>query len=139
MLDMKEFRRLRERGESFQMANLAAQVKVTWDMLVEQGRVRLACEPDLEQYDDSYLETWGLTPRQLAHVRKELWDTIDRDGVWVYCSQVKEADGTWKTVDSIGSVIGSIDDTGYDVDLKYRAVVECAATVATSGLAAARL
>lgn len=120
MFDMNEFRRLRAEGHSLQYAYLAAHIREAWEDAEEEGLVRLHAVPD-EVYDDSYVDTWGLSPARAERAKRALWDTIDRDGVWVYFAQVNQ-DGTWETVDSIGGVIGDITASGYDVDLKYAAL-----------------
>ena len=88
-------------------------------------RVRLI--PDELEYDDSYLELarlclasrrealppnqcQDLLPQELETARRELWATIERNGVWVLVSEVAcHACGTWNVHNSCGAIIGAPD------------------------------
>lgn len=71
---------LRGKGYPASVAFYMAETFTLWEDLEEKGLVRLRCEPDDLPYDDSYLETWGLSPEQLKRARKELWERLERDG-----------------------------------------------------------
>ena len=79
-----------------------AEPRTTW-------RVRLV--PDELEYDDSYLECQDLSPEELAKARRELWATIEREGVWILVSEVTCCTcGTWNVHDSCCAIIGAPDD-----------------------------
>lgn len=93
------------------------------------GRAQICREPEIESYFDIYGEPEGyenakgerVTPEQ---EREDIIDLIDRDGLWIYFAQVEcKCCGQWKTVDSLGGIIGSLDDSGYHDDF-LRAIEE---------------
>lgn len=96
----------------------------------DNDKVRLCVAPEWENYFSVYGEPDGYTDADGNKVspedeHKNIADMIDRDGLWYYFSQVKCATcGQWSTVDGIGMVIGSIDDSGYKEDLLAAARAE---------------
>lgn len=84
---------------------------------------RIIAIPETENYFDVYGEPEGYETGTDEVVtaeqeRNDIVDMINRDGLWQYASQCRcPACGQWETVDSIGMVIGSLDDSGYREDL----------------------
>jgi len=80
---------------------------------------RLVVVADECMYDDSYIDTWSdLSEEQRNNVRKEIWELIDQDGVWLLDGQVKcIACGNWESIDSCGGFIGT--------EWKYSGYHEC--------------
>jgi len=86
-------------------------------------RVRLVWVPDQEVFDDSYIDTWtDQTEKKRERVRKELWDMIEREGVWGLASEVRcgECD-EWREVDSCWGFVGQ-DAHGYEYDIMQAAL-----------------
>ena len=89
---------------------------------LHDGRARICRAPEEESYFAVYGDPEGYTNADGIEVcadqeREEIIDLIDRDGLWYYFAQVRCACcGQWETVDSIGMVIGSLDETGYRDD-----------------------
>ena len=86
---------------------------------LHDGKARICRAPEQENYFDVFGEPEGYTNADGAEVssedeREEIYSLIDRDGLWVYFAQVKcPCCDQWKTVDSIGMVIGDLAPTGY--------------------------
>lgn len=80
---------------------------------------RVYIEVDEVPYDDSYIDTWDDTDEKKALLKKELWDRIERDGVWGVVGEVKcKACGAWEIVDAVGGFVGDDwKDSGYDTDV----------------------
>lgn len=95
----REYRKLRSRGYRAENAIRNARTKV-----------RLRMVPDEEQYDDSYLDTWGESEKKVAESRKKLWEQIEREGVWGLVGEYLDASGRWEEADSVWGIIGDDDD-----------------------------
>ena len=86
------------------------------------GRARICIAPEQESYFDVFGELEGYTNDEGEFVtpeqeREDIINLIHRDGLWCYFAQVKcECCGQWETVESIGMVIGELDN-GYREDL----------------------
>lgn len=119
-----EYARYRREGQTAQQALRSARVAVRFRELEAKGRARLVAQPEYEAHDDSYIETWGMGKGHEKAAKKRVHDLIDRKGLWMYTSQVKNRKGEWESVDSIGDVIGDIKDTGYDIDLMNAAITK---------------
>lgn len=119
------YRELREKDYPASQAWSMAQTFAAWEALEAQGLVRLTAEPDPLPYDDSYLDTWGLTPKKLDRARKELWKFLEREGVWVYTTETWDGH-EWQHADSIGGVDGEIWDA-YKEDLMREAISQVVA------------
>jgi len=80
------------------------------------GRARICIAPEQGNYSDVFGEPEGYTNSEGEFVtpeqeREEIVDLINRDGLWCYFAQVKcECCGQWKTIESIGMVIGELDN-----------------------------
>ncbi len=89
--------------------------------LEAQGLARIVAKEEQEPHDASYIDTWGESPEETARLKRETYETIEREGLWFYVSQIKRL-GRWEDVDSIGDVIGELDASGYGEDLRAAAV-----------------
>jgi hypothetical protein len=103
----REFRRLRNEGWLFKQALRTARDRSRLQGLIDRGLIALAVVPDCEMYDDSYLGTWDMSPRQLEHAKKKLWDRIEREGVWGIVSlwRARKSD-PWEEAGSCWSFVG---------------------------------
>lgn len=99
-----------------------AKIKAEFD---KRDDVRLVWIPDESTYDDSYIDTWtDQTPTQRARARKDLWDMIERDGVWGLVSEVRcDCCDDWRQVDSCWGFVGQ-DAHGYEYDIMAAALAE---------------
>jgi hypothetical protein len=85
-----------------------------WETLESIGLVRLRWVEDSEMFDDTFLETWGLSPARLASERKRLWDMIARDGVWGLQGEFRlSPESGWKSGDAVWGFVGT-DRNGYE-------------------------
>lgn len=89
---------------------MAAKSILRFKELEEEGRVRLRCEPELENYFSTYGEPEGYTNTNGKRVsakeeRAELVRIMDRDGLWWLCSEVWDGE-EWQHSDSIGMCMG---------------------------------
>lgn len=82
------------------------------------GPVRLRLEPEQEFYDDSYIDTWtDETQAYRDKVRKELWECIERDGVWGLIGEFWNGQ-EWEHADSCWGFVGDDwQNSGYDIDI----------------------
>lgn len=81
---------------------------------------KLEMEPDESRYDDSYIDTWNVSDKLKLKARKELWDLIEREGVWVVVSYYWDlAQGCWEVGGSVGGCVP--DGKHYEEDLKVEA------------------
>jgi len=94
-----------------------ARILTTFDASPAQ----LMWEPSYEDYDCSYLDTWGLSDSEVRRLRSELYEQIDRDGIWILTSKIPCKCGSWKIVDSISGLIGQ-DGAGYEFCLMQSAL-----------------
>ena len=93
-----------------------ARINYVFQQAVESEIARLRIVPDEELYDDSYLETWGLTDRQLEHHRTSLWNKIDSEGVWgIVCETKCQCCGSWGHSASCWGFVGQ----DFDLEVKY--------------------
>lgn len=121
---LNEYKRLRNRGWIAREALRAARIRDRYTDLENLGLVKIEAEPEFEIYDDSYIDTWKISPKKKAEEKKKLWQLIEREGCWIYTSYFRRDDESeWVAVDSVGMCIGDLDDCGYDVDL-MRAAIE---------------
>ena len=75
----------------------------------ETPLARVRVEADDDTVDDSFLDTWGLEPNELAKERAALWSSIERDGVWGFVAEWRPSPGaTWRHVDSCWGFVGDI-------------------------------
>lgn len=141
-----EYMRLRAKGWTAANAWSAAKTRVAFEEAggVICGETFKGCQPDLDsfdrdtalvcltvgpddvQYDDSYIDEDSFTERQKAHLKKELWARIERDGVWNLASWVRpNTDAPWEAVDSCCAFVGEDwKDSGIDTDLMRAALDE---------------
>lgn len=114
----RRYLRYREEGASATHAIAMARTDEEWaneggtrfsdDFHTEN--VRVACEPESEMYDDSFLECNGWSKTRIEREKKELWRLIERDGVWWYFSQARlSPNHPWEYAGSLGMVVGRID------------------------------
>jgi len=94
---------------------------VAWDRLESAGLVRLSIIPD-DYYDDSYIDTWDdASESRREQIKKELWEKIERDGVWGIVGEYKidPESENWEHGDSCFGFIGDEwRDSGYDHSIK---------------------
>lgn len=121
----KEYNRLRSKDWIASAAFRAASIHARFTQY-EGKFVKLSCEPEIDWYDDSYIDSWDCSEQEKKRFKKELADRIEREGHWIlaaYC-RVDESN-RWEMVDSVGGFIGDdFIDSGYDVDLKRAALKE---------------
>ena len=121
--ELNEYKRLRSQGWRAQQALRAARVRDRFTDLEDVGLVKIEAEPEFEVYDDTYIDTWGLSPEKVKQEKKKLWALIEREGCWIYTSYFRRDDKSeWIAVDSVGMCIGHLKDSGYDVDLMAAAI-----------------
>ncbi len=106
----------RSEGTRASTALWEARTMAQWEVLESAGLVRLRFVPDDEAYDDSYLETWGLSAHRLECERKKLWELIERDGVWSLLGQYRLIGGDWETGDAVCGFVGT-DRNGAEPDI----------------------
>ncbi len=82
------------------------------------GPVRLRLEIDDCVYDDSYIDTWtDETQAYRDKVRRELWERIERDGVWGLIGEFWNGQ-EWEHADSCWGFVGDDwQNSGYDIDI----------------------
>lgn len=119
-----EYNRLRALGWTASDALRSARIKDRFSDLENDGLVKLELEPECDFYDDSYLESCGLTPDRLAREREDLRNRIERDGHWILVAYYRADDESeWIAADSCGGFIGDDwKDSGYDTDLRSAAI-----------------
>lgn len=98
----------------------AARTRKQWEALESAGFVRLAWVTDCDTYDDSYIDTWtDVRESERERARKDLWEQIERDGVWGLVGEYRfdpEDDEGWDSGDAIYGLVGQ-DDAGYATDI----------------------
>jgi hypothetical protein len=120
----REYNRLRAKNWRASEALRAARVRDRFEDLENEGLVKIESFPEEEPYDDSYIDTWGLSPSRLKKAKEDIARLIERDGCWCYVSFFRPDDESeWVRLDSIGMIEGDIRDTGYDVDLMEAALM----------------
>lgn len=92
----------------------------TFEELQAEGKVRFRVVSDSNRYDDSFLESQGLTEEELNEARKDLRKRIENEGVWGIVGQVAcPTCGHFETVDSCWGFIGAEwKESGYAADIK---------------------
>lgn len=103
-----------------------ARIRIRFDALESEDRVRLHTEPEIDYYDDSYIDTWAhLSERSKARLKEEIAERIDREGHWILIGQWRKSpDDAWESADNCGGFIGDdYIDSGYDSDI-MRATIE---------------
>lgn len=116
------YRELRAENIPAASAWYMARIFTAWEKLKEEGKVRLRCEPDQLLYDDSYIETWGLSAKQVEREKARLWKRLERVGVWVYIAEVWDG-SEWQVADAIGGVDGEL-AVDYKSDLCAEAIMQ---------------
>jgi len=103
-----EYKRFREMGCKGADALWMARVFTVFREQEGNHTVRQRIVPCEEAYDDSYFDTWTeRTERQIAHYRKALWATVEREGLWQVDFEVRCQDcGTWTFVQGVSSFVG---------------------------------
>ena len=122
-----EYRRLRTCGLRRAVdAWSTAKVNVLFALLEQQGVVRLEIEPEEIPHDLSYVDTWGLTERQADHIKRQIEQRIECEGLWRMVIYVRcPCCGQRRFVDSVGDFIGEDwRDSGYDTELRDQAIEE---------------
>lgn len=112
-----EYRRQRAKGWRAQTALQHAKTLLAFNAL-DGDTVRLRWIPDQECFDDSYIDTWtDQSEAQREQARKELWESIERDGVWGLVGEVRcKCCQSWEEVDSCWGFVGQ-DAGGYEFDI----------------------
>ncbi len=120
----REYDRLRDKGWTAADALRAARIHDRWTDLENAGLVKLDMDPEIDCYDDSYIDTWGLSPGRAAREKREIHERINREGHWIVVVYARATDeDEWSPVDSCGGFIGTDhEDSGYDVDLMRAAI-----------------
>lgn len=131
---VREYRKQRQYYHA-ELALRAARVELAWREAEARGLVRLQAEPEIDCYDDSYIDTWDMSEGRKERAKKEVADRIDRDGHWILLSQFLTDSGEWETADSVGGFIGEdYKNSGYDVDLKLAALTAAGAETILNNL-----
>lgn len=104
----------------------AARIRRRFERLEALGLVRLQVLPDVEMYDDSYIDTWSdVSAEERNMYRRSLWVRIEREGVWGVVGEFRpDPRGPWLAWEHADSCWGFIGDdwqsgygkTGYDVE-----------------------
>ncbi len=135
---LSEYRRLRKLGWAAKWAYVSARTKAAWDTMdgfvfdgderslsmapgesiYTPGPVRLILKLEEDAYDDSYVDTWDdLSEQKREKYRKDLWDRVERDGVWGLVGEYWDG-SEWVHADSCWGFIGDDwKDSGYDTDI----------------------
>lgn len=99
----------RKAGYYAKHAYSVARTLVRWDELEYMGLVKIEAKVDIEPYDpgdceDGYTNQFG---RRVSaeESKKELWELIERTGVWGVCGSAK-IDGEWQHTDSVWGCAG---------------------------------
>lgn len=118
---LAEYKRLRNQGWLAQYALRAARVNDAWSDAENERLVRIRCEPETDMYEFPDYE--GLRPSERKRYEKEDRETVDREGVWWYVAEYRVTeDSPWEQADSIGMVVGELDDGDYGIELKESAL-----------------
>ena len=125
---LAEYSRLRSLGWRAKDAIDAARTLAQFERLEILGLVKLAIEPEQEQYDASYVDTWDLSERRREAAKKEIMDRVASEGTYFVMAMARASESDeFLCVDSCGGFIGDDwIDSGYDVDLRRAAVERCA-------------
>jgi hypothetical protein len=121
---VSEYRRLRALDWTAVEAMRAARARDLFEDAEEDGLVRWRCEPEEDVYDEDQRYA-DLRPSLAKRYMAEDEAIREREGVWIYGVEVRRdasPTGAWDIVDAIGMCVGSIRDTGYDVDLMRSAL-----------------
>lgn len=115
-----EYRRLRNKGYAAHEAWRAAHVLEAFRVAEEADLVKLETECEFDYYDDSYVDTWGLSPARVKRIKTGLAERIEREGHWIVVTYARaHTSDEWSAVDSVGGFIGQdYLDSGYDTDLR---------------------
>lgn len=112
----KFYAEYRKEGNRADTALAYAKIRKQWEALESAGFVRLVYVPDDDTFDDSYIDTWtDVSEERRERWRKELWEQIERDGVWGLCGEFRldvDDDYRWDSGDAIFGLVGQ-DDCGY--------------------------
>jgi hypothetical protein len=101
-----------------------AEVLAQWNKLQPAGLVKVHAVPEIDYYDDSYIDDWDLPEEEKQEEKEKIAARIEREGHWIYSTmyRVSEQD-TWKVADNIGGFIGrDFFGSGYDIDLYCAAI-----------------
>jgi len=117
----RELQRLLAKQWALPDAMRAARVKAAFEWF-EDIYWTLEAVPDEDQYDDSWLED----PQE----KKELWDRIEREGVWgvralwrLTTHHDRTLSAKWELADATWGFVGDEwKDSGYDTDLRRAAM-----------------
>ncbi len=137
---LKEYSRLRLMGWQAKWAYVGAKTKAAWDAMGGfffdydcyertltqgpgetvfcSGPMRLVLRPEEECYDDSYIDTWDdCSEKEREKYKLELWDRIERDGVWGLIGEYWDG-SEWVQADSCWGFVGNDwKDSGHDTDI----------------------
>ena len=92
--------------------------------LEEVGLVKIEADPEVDFHDDSYVDTWDLPEHEALKEKTAIQDRIELEGLWIYTAYFRlSVEDEWIPTDSMGNIIGSLEDLGYEYDLR-KAVVE---------------
>jgi len=123
-----EYRRLRAKEWPARDALRAAKVKDAWEDAEAEGLVRAICEPEIDYYDDSYVDTWEISDARKARIKADIAARIERDGHWMYATEYLDPVDGWTVADSCGGFVGEdFEDSGYDTDMREAALKALAA------------
>jgi hypothetical protein len=89
-----------------------------WQFFADQGLMRVRYESDPEPYDDSYIDTWDLTPEEIKEEKRKTWRIIEAYGVWGLIGEYRvSTDSPWVQAYSVWGCIGR-DSPDYEEDAR---------------------
>lgn len=116
------YNRERKLGFSAKCALQNAKTREKFKRYECAGLVRIRIEPDLERYDESYVDTWDCSSKKKDRIKKEIFAKLERDGAWGIIAEAC-VNERWMEMDSVWGFIGEEwRDSGYDVDLMMAAI-----------------
>ncbi len=97
---VKGYRFFRGQNEPATRAISLARAEVNFDLLEDEGLVRLRWVDDSDGADLSYIDDWKGTPRQRAHWRKSAASYVETHGNRGCVVEFVGRDGSWEHADS---------------------------------------
>lgn len=112
-MNTKTYQQFRKSGYTALESLRNSKICAVFADLESRGLVRLRAIPEEESYFDVYGEPDGYVDIHGRRVsaeqeRKELCETIERDGCWIIVSEWRESeDDLWNVADSVGMCVYS--------------------------------
>ncbi len=118
----RHYRRFRAQGYTAHVALSYARTELEWEDAGDL--VRLTQDPEIDFYDDIYIDTWTIRDCDKERAKKELRERLNHEGHWILVCQYRlSEEHEWETADNIGGFIGNDwEESGYDSDVKRSAL-----------------